>query len=87
MFLLLGELILTHTAQGALEILGQILKLGARGNAAFGIALLLVVFLAAHVAHILHNSLPPLYFIIFLWSEAFLLPDFIIPFPIESETT
>ena len=54
-FLFGGEFFLAHRAEGALEILGQILKLGAGGDAALGVAQLLIIFPAADVADILHN--------------------------------
>ena len=50
-----GELILADRTQGALEILGYILPLGAGGNAALGVTQFLVIFPAANVANILHN--------------------------------
>jgi hypothetical protein len=54
--LLLAEHILAHTAQGALEILGDFLPLGTGGNATLRIALSFVVDPAANIANILHND-------------------------------
>ena len=51
-----GELVLAHHAQGALEVFGDILPLGAGSDAALGVTQLLVIFPAADVADILHNS-------------------------------
>ena len=73
--LLLRELVLAHHAQGALEIFGDILPLGAGGNAALGIAQSLVVFPAANVANIFHIS----YLHLFWFVLVFLSVDEILP--------
>lgn len=58
--LLLRELILANTAQGAYPILGQVFKLGAGGNAVVRIAHLGVITIAANVAYIdFHWLVPP----------------------------
>ena len=51
-----GEHVLAHAAQGALEIVGQILKQGAGGNAVLRAAQFLVVLPAASVANILRHG-------------------------------
>jgi hypothetical protein len=51
-----GELFLAYGAEGALEIFGYILPLGAGGDTAFGIAFSLVVFPAAKVTNIFHKN-------------------------------
>ena len=55
-FLGFAELILANQAQGALEILRNILPLGAGGNTALGVTELLIVFPAADIANIFHNE-------------------------------
>ena len=56
MLLFFGEVILIYTAKGAEEVFGDIFPLGAGGNAAFGVALLFVVFPTADTAYIFHND-------------------------------
>ena len=51
-----GEVVLVHRAEGALEIGGHVLPLGAGGDAALGVAQLLVIFPAADVADILDRK-------------------------------
>ena len=51
-----GELVLAGTAQGTLEILGEIGKLGAGGHAVLGIAGSLIVNPTAQIANVLHNK-------------------------------
>ena len=53
----LAELVLTHAAQGALEALGDVLPLGAGGNAALGIASFHIVGPAANIANVLHSKI------------------------------
>ena len=55
--LLRGKLILAHTAQGAYKIVGQVLPLGAGGDAIIRIAQSLVVHIAADIADVLHSLL------------------------------
>ena len=57
--LLLREHILAHAAQGALEILGDILPLGAGGNAVLGIAGGLIIDIAAGITDVFHCVAPP----------------------------
>lgn len=59
--LLLREHILAHAAQRALEILGDILPLGAGGNAVVRIAQGLVILVAANIADIFHGSFAPFF--------------------------
>ena len=54
--LFFGEHILTHGAEGAQEVFGDIFPLSAGSNAAFGVAKGLVVFPAANVTNIFHNG-------------------------------
>jgi hypothetical protein len=62
----LGEIILAYSAEGALEIIGQILKLCTGGDAVIGVADCLVLFPAAYFTYIFLHS-----FISFLSFRAF----------------
>lgn len=55
--LLLGELVLAGAAQGAHPVGGQVLPLGAGGDAIIRIAQSLVVHIAADIADVLHSLL------------------------------
>ena len=54
-----GKVVLAYAAEGALEISGQILELGAGGNAVFGVACSLVIGPAANIAYILQGFISP----------------------------
>ena len=54
--LFLGEGNLANAAEGANEVLWEILPFCARSYAVIGIAELLVVFVAAYIANVLHNN-------------------------------
>ena len=63
LFLCLGrKLILVNPAQGAQEILGQILKFGAGGDAAGGVAACLIVNPFANVTYVFHVAFSPFVF-------------------------
>lgn len=53
-----GEHILAHAAEGAGEIFGKILELGAGSDAVFGIAELLIIDPAACFANVFHIGSP-----------------------------
>lgn len=67
--------IFTDAAQGAYEIIGEVLELRAGGNSVIGIAEFLVVFIAAYFANVFHDD-PLLYQILMGGKNACLRPPY-----------